>query len=84
VILALVANIVIVPIAEYAITLGLALDEPIQLGLIIISTAAGAPFLPKLVEVAKGNTAFSVGLTVLFMVVTIIFLPLVLPYCCKA
>jgi BASS family bile acid:Na+ symporter len=41
--------------------------------------AAGAPFLPKLVQVAKGNTAFSVGLMVLLMVVTIVFLPIVLP-----
>jgi BASS family bile acid:Na+ symporter len=48
-------------------------------GLILLSTAAGAPFLPKLVDVAKGNIAFSVGLMVLLMVVTIIYLPLVLP-----
>jgi BASS family bile acid:Na+ symporter len=48
--------------------------------LILLSTAAGAPFLPKLVEMAKGSTAFSVGLMVLLMVVTIIYLPLVLPF----
>jgi len=41
--------------------------------------AAGAPFLPKLVQGAKGNIAFSVGLMVLLMVVTIIYMPLVLP-----
>ncbi len=79
VILALVANFVIVPIAAIAITLVLTLDESIEVGLILISMAAGAPFLPKLVEVAKGNTAFSVGLMVLLMVVTIVFLPIVLP-----
>ena len=44
-----------------------------------MATAAGAPFLPKLAAVAKGNLAFSVGLMVLLMVVTIIYLPLVLP-----
>ena len=79
VVLALVANFVVVPIAAYVITLVLPLDESISLGLILVSTAAGAPFLPKLVEVAKGNTAFSVGLMVLQMVVTIVFLPIVLP-----
>lgn len=79
VVLALVANFVVVPIAAYVITLALSLDEPISIGLILVSTAAGAPFLPKLVEVAKGDTAFSVGLMVLLMIVTIIFLPLVLP-----
>ena len=79
VILALVANFVVVPIAAYAITLILPLNESIEVGLILISMAAGAPFLPKLVQVAKGNTAFSVGLMVLLMVVTIVFLPIVLP-----
>ncbi len=79
VILALVTNFVLVPLVAYLITLVLTLDEPLEIGLILLSTAAGAPFLPKLVEVAKGNIAFSVGLMVLLMVVTIIYLPLVLP-----
>lgn len=79
VILALVANFILVPIVAYALTLIFPLNESIATGLILLSTAAGAPFLPKLVEMAKGNTAFSVGLMVLLMVVTIIYLPLVLP-----
>jgi BASS family bile acid:Na+ symporter len=79
VILALVANFVLVPIVAYLITQVFTLDESVSTGLILLSTAAGAPFLPKLVEAAKGNTAFSVGLMVLLMVVTIIYLPLVLP-----
>jgi len=79
VVLALVANFVIVPIIAYALARVLSLDESLSIGLILISMAAGAPFLPKLVEVAKGNTPFSVGLMVLLMVVTIVYLPLVLP-----
>jgi BASS family bile acid:Na+ symporter len=79
VILALFANFVIVPILAYALALIFSLDESLRVGLILLSTAAGAPFLPKLVDVAKGNVAFSVGLMVLLMVVTIIYLPLVLP-----
>lgn len=61
------------------ITLLLPLDESLEIGLILLAMAAGAPFLPKLAEVAKGNVAFSVGLMVLLMVVTIIYLPIVLP-----
>ena len=79
VILALVANFVLVPIVAYALTLIIPLDESVRIGLILLSTAAGAPFLPKLAEAAKGSTAFSVGLMVLLMVVTIIYLPIVLP-----
>jgi BASS family bile acid:Na+ symporter len=80
VILALVANFILVPIIAVLITLIFPLNEAITIGLILLSTAAGAPFLPKLVEMAKGDTAFSVGLMVLLMVVTIIYLPLVLPF----
>jgi BASS family bile acid:Na+ symporter len=79
VILALVANFILVPILASIITLVLPLDESLRIGLILLSTAAGAPFLPKLAQAAKGNTAFSVGLMVLLMVVTIIYLPIVLP-----
>jgi BASS family bile acid:Na+ symporter len=79
VILALAANFLLVPAFAYIITIILPLNGSISIGLILLSTAAGAPFLPKLVEVAKGDLAFSVGLMVLLMVVTIIYLPLVLP-----
>jgi BASS family bile acid:Na+ symporter len=79
VILALVANFVLVPILAILIAAIIPLDEPIRIGLILLATAAGAPFLPKLAQAAKGSTAFSVGLMVLLMVVTIIYLPIVLP-----
>jgi BASS family bile acid:Na+ symporter len=55
------------------------LDEPFGLGLLLLGCAAGAPFLPKLAELAKGNLAFAVGAMVLLMVVTVGFLPVVLP-----
>ncbi len=79
VLLALLVNFVLVPILAYLITALLPLDESLRIGLILLSTAAGAPFLPKLAEVAKGDVAFSVGLMVLLMIVTIIYLPIVLP-----
>ena len=79
VILALVANFILVPALAYAMTRIFNLDESVEIGLILLSTAAGAPFLPKLAQAAKGNVAFSVGLMVLLMVITIIYLPLVLP-----
>jgi len=79
VIMALVANFVLVPLVAYGITLLFPLDESLRIGLILLSTAAGAPFLPKLAEAARGNAAFSVGLMVLLVVVTVIYLPIVLP-----
>jgi len=79
VVLALLANFVLVPLLAYLILLVIPLEQSLKVGLIVLSTAAGAPFLPKLVQGAKGNIAFGVGLMVLLMVVTIIYMPLVLP-----
>jgi BASS family bile acid:Na+ symporter len=79
VILALLANFVLVPLLAYAIALVIPLEQSLVIGLIVLATAAGAPFLPKLVQGAKGDIAFGVGLMVLLMVVTIIYVPIVLP-----
>jgi len=79
VILALVTNFVLVPLLAYAITLVIPLEQSLAIGLIVLATAAGAPFLPKLVQGAKGDIPFGVGLMVLLMVVTIFYLPVVLP-----
>lgn len=79
VILALLANFVLVPLLAYTITLVIPLEQSLQIGLIVLATAAGAPFLPKLVQGAKGNVALGVGLMTLLMVVTIIYVPIILP-----
>ncbi len=79
VILALLANFVLVPLLAYAIIKVISLDESLEIGVILLGTAAGAPFIPKLVQGAKGNVAFAVGLMFLIMVVTIFYLPIVLP-----
>jgi len=79
VILALVANFVLAPALAYAITLVLPISEYQKIGLIILGCAAGAPFLPKLAQSAKGPLGFSVGMMVLLMVGTIIYLPIMMP-----
>jgi predicted Na+-dependent transporter len=79
VLLALLASFVLVPALAYLITIVIPLDSGLATGLIIVGAAAGAPFLPKLVQTAKGDAAFSVGLMTLLMVVTVIYLPIMLP-----
>jgi len=77
--LSLAANFVVMPLVALALGKLLRLDEPLGVGLLILGAAAGAPFLPLLAQLAKGNLAFAVGLMVLLMVITVGFLPLVLP-----
>jgi predicted Na+-dependent transporter len=79
VIVALLGNFVLVPLLAFAINRVIPLEQSLQVGLIVLGTAAGAPFLPKLVQGAKGNIAFGVGLMTLLMVATIVYMPLVLP-----
>ncbi len=55
------------------------MSEQLQIGLILMSTAHGAPFLPKVSQIAKGSLAFAAGLMTLLIVVTVVYLPLVLP-----
>lgn len=76
---ALLANFVIAPIVAIGLTVVLPLNTALSTGLILLSTAAGAPFLPKLVDLAKGSAAFAVATMVLLMVATIVYLPVVLP-----
>jgi len=78
-VLALLANFVLMPLGAFALAKVLWLDEPFGIGLLLLGCAAGAPFLPKLAELAKGNLAFAVGVMVLLMIVTVGYLPIVLP-----
>ena len=77
--LALAANFVVVPAVAFLLSRVIPLDEDLQIGLILFGSAAGAPFLPKLAQIAKANVAFAVGLMALLVVATVIYLPLVLP-----
>jgi BASS family bile acid:Na+ symporter len=77
--LALLANFLLMPLGALAIARLLKLDEPLGVALLLLGAAAGAPFLPKLAGIAKSNLAFAVGLMVLLMVLTVAYMPLVLP-----
>ena len=79
VLLALLANFALVPLCALALATVLRLDEPLGEGLLLVGASAGAPFLPKLTELAKGNLPFAVGAMVLLTVGTVGYLPLVLP-----
>jgi len=79
VLLGLLANFVAMPLGALALDKMLRLDEPLRVGLLLLGAAAGAPFLPKLTEVAKGNVPFAVGIMTLLAIGTVGYLPLVLP-----
>lgn len=77
--LALLANFVVMPAGALVIARLFRLDEPLGAALLLLGSAAGAPFLPKLAGIAKADLGLAVGLTVLLMVLTVAYMPLALP-----
>ena len=79
VVIALLANFLVPPILAFLLIQLFSLDEPLAVGLLLVSLAAGAPGLPKTAVFAKIDAAAATGLMVLLVVVTILVLPVALP-----
>jgi predicted Na+-dependent transporter len=79
VVLALLANFVLVPLLAFVISLIIPLEQSLKIGLMVLALSAGAPFLILEARGAKANLGLAVGVMTLLMVVTIFLLPLVLP-----
>src|ERR1700746_3350588 len=62
IVLALLANFVLMPLAAVGIARLLRLDEPLGIALLLLGTASGAPFLPLLARISKGDLALCVRL----------------------
>ncbi|MBL8824065.1 MAG: bile acid:sodium symporter [Planctomycetia bacterium] len=75
----LFSNLVLVPAIAYCFTKVFVLDETFETGLLLLGMAAGAPFVPKLIEVARADMALAVSMMLLQVLGTIIVLPLILP-----
>src|SRR5215471_9387512 len=66
-ILSLMANFIVVPLLAVGIARLLRVDQAAGVGLLLLGMAPGAPFVPKVVQLARGNLAFAVGLMVFLM-----------------
>jgi predicted Na+-dependent transporter len=79
VLLALALNFVLAPGFAWVLTQLISLNGGHAAGLLLLGGAAGAPFLPKLVENARGDLASAAALMALLTAGTILFLPFALP-----
>jgi bile acid:Na+ symporter, BASS family len=79
VLVALVRNFVAAPAFALVLSILIPLERPHAIGLILLGGAAGAPFLPKLVEGAHGDLGFAVMLMTLLTIGTTLFMPFALP-----
>ncbi|MEP7213640.1 MAG: transporter [Acidobacteriota bacterium] len=76
---AVVANFVLVPLLAVGIVWLIPLDRGMATGMIIVAAAAGAPMAIKLASNAGENVAFAAAILVLLLVVSIVYMPLVIP-----
>ena len=77
---ALLANVVLAPLIVYVGSVVFPLERPFMIGVLLYGFASGAPYTPKLVAAAAGDVPSSIGLTILLTVLTILYMPFVLPY----
>jgi BASS family bile acid:Na+ symporter len=79
VITAVVANFLLVPLLAVAILWLIRIETSLAIGLIVVSVAAGAPMLIRLTQMAREPVSFAASILVLLLVVTMIYMPIVIP-----
>ena len=55
-------------------------SEGVRTGILLLALGGGAPFIPTIVETAKGYVAGAIGLMLLLLIVTIFYMPVVAPF----
>lgn len=73
------ANFVFVPMLAWLAARIFTLDYAYEAGIILVSLTAGAPFVLKFTEIARGNVAFAASLLVLLLIGTVVIAPFTLP-----
>jgi len=68
------------PAFAYLITRLVSMERPYAIGLLLLSLAPSAPFLPLVVKIARGDLPATAGLMLLASVGTIVAMPLGVPY----
>jgi len=72
----LVANVVLVPLLALGLAGVIPMDGALRTGFLLYAFTAGTEAGPKLVQLAKGNAAFAVGLLAVLIATTIVFVPM--------
>jgi bile acid:Na+ symporter, BASS family len=77
--LTLIWGFVLGPAIAFAITRIVPLEYPYAVGLILLGMTPCAPFLPSIVEKAKGDLAYCAAFMLLSSVATVVFMPIAVP-----
>src|SRR3954462_4538926 len=75
----LLANFIFAPLLMVVALYFAPFDAPLKAGLLIFCLGAGAPFLIKLTQTAEHDISLGAAVMMLLMIVTVIYMPVVLP-----
>ena len=78
-IMMVISNFIVLPALLIGLAAVLPLASPVKMAVAALAMNAGAPFIPWLVSLAKGNLGFGVAVVPVLTVLTIIVMPLALP-----
>jgi BASS family bile acid:Na+ symporter len=74
---------VLCPALAYLLTKIIPLDPAYTMGMILLGMAPCAPFLPMMVDKARGDLAYAAAFMLLASVVTVVYMPLAVPVMVK-
>jgi BASS family bile acid:Na+ symporter len=80
---ALLWGFVLCPALAYVITLVIPLENPYAIGLILMGMTPCAPFLPAMVNKAKGDLGYTAAFMLLAAAGTVVFMPFAVPLMVK-
>ena len=75
----LLSNFIVLPALLIGLAAILPFEPQVKMAIAALALRTGAPFIPWLVGLAKGNLGYSVGAVILLTLATFIVLPLALP-----
>ena len=76
----LLANFILVPCLAYLLVAGLHLPIGLSIGLILVGSAAGSPFLPRVIQIPAERRALVGGVSVLLTILSVLYIPVIVPF----
>jgi BASS family bile acid:Na+ symporter len=77
---AILANFILVPVLAYLLVTGLHLPAGIAIGLILVGTAAGSPFLARANQIHADKRELAGGLGILLTLLSVFYIPIIAPF----
>jgi bile acid:Na+ symporter, BASS family len=75
----LISTFIIVPTILIGLAAIVNFADQVKMAIVVLALCGGAPFVPWIVSLAKGNVGYSAAATTLLLIATLIVLPLAVP-----